>query len=147
MCSPWSASFSIGWSPKTFSWFPRAQELKHQDKLESRERVLTDEELKFFWQACDVLGYPFGYVGKLLLLTGQRLREVAGMSADELDLERRQWVIPKERAKNNKAHIVPLSDPAVAVIEELEATPRAYSPRGLLFTTNWGDGGIGLLEG
>lgn len=63
---------------------------------------------------------------------GQRRDEVAGMAWGEID--DRTWTIPKERAKNNKAHDVPLSDAALAIIEEVKASPRVYSPKGLLFT-------------
>jgi integrase len=103
------------------------------DKVVARDRVLTDGELKALWEASAEVGYPFGDVTKLLILTGQRRDEVAGMKRSELDLERRMWTVPAARAKNNKVHDVPLSDAAVAVIEAL---PKVYSPEGLLFTTN-----------
>jgi integrase len=103
-------------------------------KVESRERVLNDEEIKRLWHASGELAYPFGHIAKLLLLTGQRRDEVAGMRWSEINLEGRTWTIPKERAKNNKTHDVALSDAALAVIEEVRATPRVYSPNGFLFT-------------
>jgi integrase len=100
--------------------------------VESRDRVLTDDEIKRLWNAAGELGYPFGHITKLLLLTGQRRDEVAGMTWGEIDGH--TWTIPKERAKNSKAHDVPLSDATRAVIEEVKASPRVYSPKGLLFT-------------
>jgi integrase len=39
------------------------------------------------------------------------------MSASELDLERRLWVIPGHRSKNKRPHALPLSDLAVELIE------------------------------
>lgn len=42
----------------------------------TRDRVLSDLEIRLFWRACDEVGYPFGPLGKLLLLTGQRRGEV-----------------------------------------------------------------------
>ena len=33
----------------------------------SRDRILNDDEIKLFWQACEADGYPFGAIGKLLL--------------------------------------------------------------------------------
>ncbi|MGV8954676.1 MAG: tyrosine-type recombinase/integrase [Cypionkella sp.] len=38
----------------------------------SRDRVLSDDEIRWVWKAADGLGYPFGPIVKLLLLTGQR---------------------------------------------------------------------------
>jgi len=102
--------------------------------VESRDRVLDDEEVRRLWKAAGELGHPFGHITKLLLLTGQRRDEVAGMSWGEVDLEGRLWTIPRERAKNNKTHDVPLSDDVLAIIEEVKATPRVYSAKGLLFT-------------
>ena len=64
---------------------------------------------------------------KLCLLTAQRVGEVAGMTRDELDLKARTWTIPSSRSKNKHAHTVPLSDAAIAVIEEARGR-RFYSP-------------------
>jgi integrase len=92
----------------------------------SRDRVLTDGEMKAFWQACDALGWPFGPLAKALLLTAQRRDEVGAMTWAEVDLAARQWTIPKERAKNGVAHEVPLSAAAAAI---LEALPRINAPK------------------
>src|SRR6266436_3650861 len=51
----------------------------------SRDRILTDDELRLVWKATDGDGWPFGPLVKLLVLTGQRLSEVGGMQWDELD--------------------------------------------------------------
>jgi integrase len=89
---------------------------------EDRDRVLSADELRFLWNAADAMPYPFGPFGKLLLLTAQRLREVAGMRWDEVDFDAAMWEIPKERAKNGQVHRVPL---APAAIDILRAIPRA----------------------
>ncbi|MEP0324578.1 tyrosine-type recombinase/integrase [Bauldia litoralis] len=85
----------------------------------SRDRVLTDDELKAVWCAADDLGYPFGPLVQLLILTGQRRDEVAGMTWDELDIENRTWKLPRGRVKNDNGHEVPLSEEAIAVLEEV----------------------------
>ena len=46
----------------------------------SRDRVLTDDEIRWFWQTAEGYGYPFGPLYQLLLLTGQRRDEVADLS-------------------------------------------------------------------
>ncbi|TWA59260.1 site-specific recombinase XerD [Azospirillum brasilense] len=88
---------------------------------ESRDRVLTDDELREVWLAAGGLGDPFGPFVRLLILTAQRRDEVAGMRWSEVDLPGKTWIIPKERAKNGKAHVVPLSESAAEI---LKAVPR-----------------------
>jgi integrase len=85
----------------------------------ARDRVLTDDELRAIWKASEGLGYPFGPIVKLLMLTGQRRAEVAGMAWTELDLDAATWRIPRERTKNAKAHEIDLSPQALAVLKPL----------------------------
>ena len=85
----------------------------------SRDRVLSDAELRDIWLAADKLGGPFAALVKLLMLTGQRRDEVARMTWSEVDLDARLWTLPKERSKNGKPHDIPLSEPAVAILESL----------------------------
>ena len=80
-----------------------------------RERFLIECEVKLFWQACDKLGWPFGHGFRLLLVTGQRRGEVFGATRSEFDGD--TWTIPAARAKNGKAHLVPLSKLAIELIE------------------------------
>ena len=97
----------------------------------SRDRILSDDELRAVWRAADDEGWPFGGIVKLLILTGARRDEVGKMRWSELDLEGRLWTLPRERVKNDTEHAIPLSDAAVALIEAL---PRIG--RGFVFTTN-----------
>jgi integrase len=85
----------------------------------ARDRSLTDAELRNVWQATEKIGGPFGALVKLLILTGQRRDEVAGMSWGEIDSGARLWRLPPERVKGNRAHEVPLSEAAVAVLLHL----------------------------
>ena len=80
---------------------------------------LSDNELAAVWRAADGLAQPYGAFIKLLILTGQRRTEVAAMEWREIDLDAKLWTLPKARAKNNREHIIPLSDPAVAIIRAL----------------------------
>lgn len=97
----------------------------------SRDRVLDDDELRWLWTACDEIGWPFGPLQKLLILTAQRRDEVAGMLWSELYLDEGRWVIPKEKAKNRRAHEVHLGSAAASVLRSI---PRAGNC--LVFTTN-----------
>jgi integrase len=98
----------------------------------SRDRVLSDRELRDVWRAADKIAGPFGVLVKLLVLTGQRRDEVAQMCWAEIDLDARLWVLPAGRSKNGKAHEVPLSEPAVAI---LTALPRIANSDFVLTTT------------
>lgn len=84
----------------------------------SRDRVLNDAELVAFWNAAGGLGYPFSPIMRALLLTGARRSEVAEIQWNELDLESHTWTLPRERAKNNVAHTIPLSSLALEVLKE-----------------------------
>jgi integrase len=95
-------------------------------KKNTRARVLTDVELAKVWRAFDAEGYPFGYMGKLLVLTGQRRGEVTEMFWKQIDADRKTWTIPAELAKNSREHVLPLSDAAHAV---LRSVPRLSAVR------------------
>lgn len=97
----------------------------------SRERVLSEDELRSVWNAADSLGFPFGPVVQLLILTAQRRDEVAGMKWSELDLDRGTWTIAAERAKNGQTHSVHLSAPALEILRKVPR--RDDSP--FVFTT------------
>ncbi len=97
-----------------------------------RERVLSEDELREVWCAADATPYPFGPFFKLLILTAQRRDEVAGMRWSEIDETRALWTIPGERAKNGRAHEVPLSSPALDTLRSV----RRVEDIDLVFTTN-----------
>jgi integrase len=58
------------------------------------------------------------------ILTAARTGEVLGAQWDEMDLPAKLWVIPAERMKAEKEHRVPLSDRAIAIVEEMRAAQR-----------------------
>ena len=91
----------------------------------SRDRTLTDGELKAVWRAADKIGYPFGTIVQLLILTGQRRSEVGGLQWPEIEGD--TWIIPRERTKNGRRHEVPLSKQAVAIINELPRIGDSYA--------------------
>lgn len=61
---------------------------------------------------------------RMLILCASRSGEVRGATWGEVDLERAVWTIPAERMKTRKAHRVPLSPQALAVLEEAKAIRR-----------------------
>jgi integrase len=85
----------------------------------SRDRVLSDDEIRLVWNAFGRVGYPFGPMAQLLLLTGARLNEIASGRWSEIDLEAKTWTVAKERSKNGVAHELPLSDAAIGILRSL----------------------------
>jgi integrase len=104
--------------------------IKAVAKEKSRDRVLSDDEIRWFWRACDDLGFPWGPLGQTLLLTGQRLGEVVGLTDAEISGD--TWHLAPDRTKNGRAHTVPLSEAASAVLAGVE---RIKSAPGYVFTT------------
>jgi integrase len=83
---------------------------------QSRDRVLNDAELSSVWRATEGPG-SFNGIVRLLILTGQRREEVAGITWAELSDDLSTWTIPASRAKNGATHIVPLSTQARALLQ------------------------------
>jgi integrase len=91
----------------------------------SRERVLDPVELRLIWNSLE--DDHFGAIVKLLALTGQRAAEISGMRWSELKND--VLVLPPDRTKNHREHLIPLSEPARAIIT---AQPRRLGPDGEL---------------
>ena len=87
---------------------------------QARDRVLTEAELVEVWNAC--LDDDHGRIVRLLILTGQRRAEMGDLGWSEIKLEKRQVELPERRTKNGRAHVVPLSDEALAILEGIAAT-------------------------
>ena len=85
----------------------------------SRERVLSDHELSIIWHQAAKTAYPFGSIVQLLILTGQRRGEVTAMCWSQIDFENRIWTLPPELTKNSREHNLPLSDPALRILENV----------------------------
>lgn len=98
----------------------------------ARDRILSDAELRALWIACDGLGWPMGRFVQMLILTGQRREEVAGMTRREVSVPKALWTIPRDRAKNDIAHDVPLSPQSLALLEGL---PKIAGKGEFVFTT------------
>lgn len=84
-----------------------------------RKRVFDDDEWRAFWRAARRLGYPYGPLFLMLALTGQRKSDVAEARWSEFDLTKKLWTIPAERMKTGTAHVVPLTDDVIAILNSL----------------------------
>jgi integrase len=107
----------------------------NRNEEQTRDRVLSPAELRLIWNA---LGDDhYSAIMKLLALTGQRAGEIAGLRWSEV--KENEIVLPAARVKNKRTHVIPLSEPARAIIA---AQPRRVGtdgkPRDLVF--GLGDG-------
>ena len=130
--APAASNQALKYLKRLFSWAVSEDLLKaspliglgkpHQER--SRERILTDEELRKVWQSAEAVGYAFGDFVKVAILTGQRPGEVSGMRRVELHGD--TWILPSERVKNKKSHSVPLSRQALSIIEAAPQLSEEY---------------------
>jgi integrase len=80
----------------------------------SRDRVLTPDELRRIWLACDSDNY--GRIVRLLTLTAQRRSEIGSLRWSELTGDCIN--LPASRTKNHTPHSLPLSAAALALLPE-----------------------------
>lgn len=108
--------------------------LDRDEVYTERERVLSMDELRRIWDACgdgeDELGYPFGPMYRMLILTGQRRAEIGEMERGwrkevRLDKDDEETVpavvLPPSKHKSRRGHTFYLSPPAVAILDSLPA--------------------------
>lgn len=100
----------------------------------ARDRVLNDDELSLAWHGAATLDGFYCAFFRLLILTGQRRQEVAGIDWTELSHNAQIWTIPAERSKNGVPHDVPLSEQAITIFNSL-AGGKTWPRKGLIFTT------------
>jgi integrase len=91
--------------------------------VNTRDRVLSDDEVAAVWTAAQELSTPFSQIVRLLLLTAQRRGEVVGMRWREIDWKEHTWTIPPSRTKNKRTQTLPLS---ALAIELLRSVPKLH---------------------
>jgi integrase len=121
-----------------------------------RDRVLTRKEIGLFWNGLDnaEMSEPLRLIFQLALLTGQRRSEVAGMRKREINHDDKLWTLPGDRiengkkihgrTKNRRDHVVPLTEPAIAVV--LEAIALSGDSE-FVFPSPVCDGRVGHING
>ncbi|MDA1315682.1 MAG: site-specific integrase [Acidobacteria bacterium] len=117
-----SQVFAFGISRELITGNP-ATGIKRIVKETPCERVLTREEIGHFWTALDAAAVQPAMRSalRLALVSGQRIGEICSIERAELSDGGTLWTIPPHKAKNGKAHRVPLSRLAREI---LDAQPR-----------------------
>ena len=64
---------------------------------------------------------------EFLILTSARTAEVAGTTWDEIDFQKKSWIVPAQRMKAGRAHRVPLTEQTLAVLSKMMAAPEGRS--------------------
>ncbi|MCH8112913.1 MAG: tyrosine-type recombinase/integrase, partial [Proteobacteria bacterium] len=127
-----------------------------------RNRVMSPDEIGTFWKSLGNTGISLHLqlALRFLLITGQRRAEVVEASWLEIDRPERVWEIPAERTKKERPHVVPLTDMALDMLDQIKAASSggtnlfpsplrpecAYSPPGLSKTVLLYNNAFGLGE-
>jgi integrase len=90
----------------------------------ARDRLISDDELRALWAA--LADDDYGNIIKLLVYTAARRNEIGDLRWDETDLDKAVIEIPASRMKNGKPHVIPLSDPALAILKRREQNGRDF---------------------
>jgi integrase len=112
----------FGWAMREGIRLPEGNVAALTNKREekSRDRVLSDAELRTIWSSC--LDDDYGAILKLLTLTGQRAGEIAELRWDEVGDE--QIRLPANRTKNGRAHSVPITEPVKMILSRFNRDGR-----------------------
>jgi integrase len=105
--------------------------LKLPEHKSERDRVLTTGEARLVYAAAGRLSYPAQHFVKLLMLTGCRRGEIAGLRWDEIvtaDDGSKSIELSPGRTKTNTGHHVALSKEALSVIAECQRHRVVGSP-------------------
>jgi integrase len=120
-----------------------------------RERVLDPSEIGLVWRAAPELSGPYRAIVQMLILTGQRRDEVAGLQWSELDMKAGTWTLPAARSKNRREHVIPLTKEAAQIIDHqprIEGVPYVFTtgrlqPQGFSIAKRRLDQAIAHLNG
>jgi integrase len=101
-------------------------------KTRQRHHVLSEDDIRKFWNELTHESPIVAAALKLRFLTAQRGGEIVTMRWEDVELDARWWTIPTERSKNGLPHRVPLSRAAIDILRQLDRTESPWvfpSPR------------------
>jgi integrase len=144
--APYQAYNLLGYARRLFDWAvikydldkSPCDRLRPRDfglKKKPRKRILDAQELAAFWRAAEAIGYPYGPLFQILVLSGQRKSDIAECRWSEIDLKEKLLIIPAERFKSDFDHVVPLSEPVLRIFKLLPT----FKTGDYLFSTTFGE--------
>jgi integrase len=80
-----------------------------------RQRVLSDDEMRRVWNAAKQMGYPFGHIAQMLLMTGTRKSEMANVKWLDISGD----ILTIHETKNGRPLTIPLSPLAVSILSTI----------------------------
>jgi integrase len=86
-------------------------------KREKHHAALSWEEMPAFWELLETCEGTGAAALRFAILTAARSGEVRGATWGEVDMGRALWSVPAERMKARRAHNVPLSPAALAILQ------------------------------
>jgi integrase len=142
--SPVAANRLLAYIKRFFAWCVErgkidaspAALVKKPAREFSRDRVLADHEIRAVWKACERCGAA-GRAVQLMLVTGCRRAEAGSLAWSEIDFDARLWRLPAARAKNNRSHVLPLSDIAIACLGEARGAFAFSTDGGTTAVNGW----------
>jgi integrase len=114
-------------------------EMPRPTSVPKRDRVLSDDELVTVWNAAGKIGWPFGDAIRLLILTGARREEIGQLKWTEI--ARDSIALDGARTKNGEPHLIPLSLPAMTMLERvprIDRSPFVFTRNGSKPIVGWG---------
>jgi len=92
------------------------------------ERSLTEKEVRIFLLALDKSNMSVSRINafKLILLTGSRIKEIAGLRWDEIDHAGKTIELPSTRTKNKLPHVIPINDAVQKIINNIPRLNNIY---------------------
>jgi integrase len=108
----------FGWAVKMglVETNPVINSFNPEEDIESRDRTLSDDELRQVWLACR--DDPFGRITRLLILFGCRRSELGDLRWSEVDLDTGALLIPGVRTKSKKPLALTLPPAALDILRE-----------------------------
>jgi len=133
----WSRAAKIRTQPNPAAWkdcleplLPKTVKVKRTTGKSLRHHpALPSSDVPRLMAALAQKEAPSAKALRFAILTGARSSEVRLATWDEIDLKARVWRLSADRMKADKAHTVPLSDAAVALLESMPKD----NPAGLVF--------------
>lgn len=130
---------SNGWRPQEAPMRSVLMGLPRQPRRDRHFAAMPYVDVPAFCAAMEAAAPVAGRLGLLFTIyTASRSGEVRGAQWGEIDLAAKVWTIPADRMKAHRAHSVPLSPVALAVLERAAALRKSAKPTAFVFPSRTG---------